>query len=99
MTITRIGETQAKPELTAELRTFLISILPIIKSSQGCESVTLYQSRDDPTKFTIVEVWDGIESHQASVTNIPPEKLAEIRPLLASVPSGGYFELVEHHTS
>ncbi|HEX5837056.1 MAG TPA: antibiotic biosynthesis monooxygenase family protein [Anaerolineales bacterium] len=99
MTITRIGQTQAKPELTAELRTFLISILPMIKSSQGCESATLYQSRDDPTKFTIVEVWDSIESHQASVTNIPPEKLAEIRPLLASAPSGGYFELVDHFTS
>jgi quinol monooxygenase YgiN len=99
MTITRIGETQAKSELTAELREFLRSILPIIQSSAGCLSVTLYQSRADPTKFTIVEVWDSIESHQASVMNIPPEKLAEIRPLLASAPSGGYFERVEHHTS
>lgn len=99
MTITRIGETQAKPGLTAELRDFLISILPMIKSSQGCESVTLYQSRDDPTKFTIVEVWDSIESHHASLANIPPEKLAEIRPLLATSPSGGYFDLVERHTS
>lgn len=98
MTISRIGETQAKPQLTAELRDFLISILPMIKSSKGCESVTLYQSRDDPAKFTIVEVWDSIESHQASVRNIPPEKLAEIRPLLATAPSGGYFERVEHHT-
>ncbi len=98
MTITRIGETQAKPELTAQLREFLRSILPMIKSSQGCESVTLYQSVDDPTKFTIVEVWISTEAHHASVTNIPPEKLAEIWPLLASTPSGGYFELVEHHT-
>jgi quinol monooxygenase YgiN len=99
MTITRIGETQAKPELTAQLREFLRSILPIIQSSAGCLSVTLYQSRDDPAKFTIVEVWDSIESHHASVANIPPEKLGEIRPLLASAPSGGYFELVEYHTS
>ena len=98
MSITRIGETQAKPELTTELCDFLISILPMIKSSQGCESVTLYQSRDDPAKFTIVEVWDSIESHQASVQNIPPEKLTEIRPLLATAPSGGYFERVEPHT-
>ena len=99
MTITRIGETQAKPELTTELHTFLISILQTIKSSQGCESVTLYQSIDEPTKFIIFEVWDSIESHQASVQHIPPEKLAEIRPLLATAPSGGYFDLVEHHTS
>ncbi len=96
MSITRIGETQAKPETTEALRDFLISIMPLIKSSQGCESVTLYQSHDDPTKFTMIEVWDSIESHQGSVKNIPPEMLGEIRPLLASAPSGGYFNLIEN---
>lgn len=94
MTITRIGEVKAKPELTRELREFLISILAMIESAEGCESVTLYQSRDDPAKFTMIEVWESVESHQASVKNIPPEKLAEIRPLLTSSPSGGYFERV-----
>ena len=94
MSIYRIGETQAKPELTEELRNFLLSIIPIIKSSQGCESVTLYQSNDDPTKFTMIEVWDSVESHRASVKNIPPEKLTEIRPLLAITPSGGYYNKV-----
>ena len=94
MSITRIGETQAKPELTEALHDFLLSIIPLIKSSQGCESVTMYQCHDDPTKFTIIEVWDSIESHQASVKNIPPEMLGEIKPLLASAPSGGYYGLV-----
>ena len=69
MSITRIGESQAKPELTEavstgsvrRLRDFLLSIMPTIKSSQGCESVTLYQSQDDPTKFTMIEVWDSVE--------------------------------------
>jgi hypothetical protein len=36
----------------------------------------------------MIEVWDSIESHQASVKNIPPEMLTEIRPLLESAPSG-----------
>ena len=94
MSITRIGENQAKPELTEALRFFLLSIMPIIKSSQGCESVTLYQSQNDPTRFTMLEVWDSIESHQTSVKNIPPEMLTRIRPLLASAPSGGYFALI-----
>jgi heme oxygenase (mycobilin-producing) len=94
MTIHRIGETQAKPETTEALHDFLLSILPLIKSSQGCEYVTMYQSNDDPTKFTIIEGWDSIESHQASVKNIPPEMLTQIRPLLASAPSGGYYQLV-----
>jgi len=73
MSISRIGEVQAKPELTGDLRNFLISIMPIIKSSEGCESVQLYQSQDDATKFIVIEVWDSVESHQASVKNIPAE--------------------------
>ena len=95
MSITRIGEVQAKPESTEALRDFLISILPLIKSSHGCGSVTLYQSHDDSTRFIITETWDSIESHRASVNNIPPEKLEEIRPLLASAPSGSYYDLLK----
>ena len=94
MSIYRIGETQAKAETTQALRDFLISIMQGIKSSQGCESVTLYQSQEDSTKFTMIEIWDSIESHQASVKNIPSEMLAEIRPLLASTPSGSYYNLL-----
>jgi quinol monooxygenase YgiN len=94
MSVTRIGEFQAKQESIEGMRDFLISIMPGIKSSQGCESVQLYQSQDDPTRFTMIEVWDSIESHQASVKNIQPEKLAEIRPLLGSSPSGSYFQLL-----
>jgi len=95
MSISRIGEVQAKPELIEELREFLISIMLGIKSSAGCESVHLYQSADDPSRFLMVEVWDSVDSHQASVKNIPPEKLGEIRPLLATSPSGSYFRLLE----
>jgi quinol monooxygenase YgiN len=95
VSVTRIGETQAKPERIEELREFLRSLLPVIKSSQGCESVQLYQSQSDPSKFLMVEVWDNLESHQASVKNIPQQKLGEIRPLLAASPSGSYFDLVD----
>ena len=94
MSITRIGEFQAKPESINAMREFLISIMPGIKSSHGCESVQLYQSQDDPTRFTMVEVWDSVESHQASVKNITPEQLAEIRAILASPPSGQYYKLM-----
>jgi quinol monooxygenase YgiN len=94
MSVSRIGELQAKPELTEGLQVFLLSILPMIKSSEGCESVQLYQNQDDPSKFMMLEVWDSVGSHQASVRNIPSEKLGEIRPLLATSPSGSYYRLV-----
>lgn len=94
MSVARIGEFQANPQSVGELHDFLLSIIPLIKSSQGCESVQLYQNMDDPTRFTMVEVWDRVESHQASVKNIPPEKLAAIRPLLGAAPAGSYYEFV-----
>ena len=95
MSITRISEFQAKQESIEALRNFLISIIHGIKSSQGCESVRLYQSQGDQTKFTMIEVWNSIDLHQASVKNIPAEQLTAIRPLLASAPSGSYFELIQ----
>ncbi len=98
MSVTRIGEFQAKDWLTEDLRDFLISIMPMIQSSKGCESVCLYQSQENPTKFVIIEVWNQVESHQASVKNIPPEKLGEVGPLLATSPSGGYFNLIHHES-
>ena len=94
MSVSRIGEMKAKDHLAEELREFLISIMPVIRSSAGYESVQLYQSQDDPTNFIMMEVWDSIESHQASVKNIPPEKLGEIRPLLATSPGGSYYKLI-----
>ena len=94
MSIYRVGETQASEGKTEELRDFLISIMPIIQSSAGCELVHLYQSEVDPSKFLMIEVWDSVESHQASVKNIPAEKLGEIRPLLATSPSGSYYKVV-----
>ena len=94
MSIARIGETQAKPETVEALGDFLLSIMPGIKSSEGCESVTLYQSESDPTKFTMIEIWDRIESHQASVREIPRELLDKIRPLLGGAPSGSYYKIV-----
>ena len=94
MSISRIGEMQAKPETVDLLRDFLLSIMPGIESSEGCESAQLYQSEDDASKFMMIEVWDSLESHQASVKNIPPEKLGEIRPLLATSPSGRYYKVI-----
>jgi quinol monooxygenase YgiN len=95
MSISRIGQVQAKAGSSEELREFLISIMPGIRSSDGCETVHLYQSEDEPDEFMMIEVWDSVASHQASVKNIPAEKLGEIRSLLATSPSGSYYKLVE----
>ena len=92
MNIYRIGSFQARAESLQEMQDFLMTIMRLIKSSQGCEAVQLFQNQNDPTQFTMIEVWDSVESHLASVKNIPPEKLSEIRPMLASTPSGNYYQ-------
>jgi quinol monooxygenase YgiN len=94
MSIYRIGSFQARADLVQDMQDFLYSIMPLIQSAEGCEAVQLFQNQEDPTKFTMIEVWDSIESHRASVKNIPTEKLAEIGPLLAAAPSGNYYNLL-----
>jgi hypothetical protein len=39
----------------------------------------------------MIEVWDSIEAHQASVKNIPAEAFQGVMKLLAGAPSGEYF--------
>jgi heme oxygenase (mycobilin-producing) len=94
MSVSRIGEFSASEGKADELREFMLSIIPTILSSEGCESCQLFQNQDDLSKFIMIETWDSIESHQASVKNIPSEMLSQIRPLLAGSPAGSYYNSV-----
>jgi heme oxygenase (mycobilin-producing) len=94
MSVYRIGEVQASTGSEDELREFMVSIMPLIKNSEGCISCHFYQDQDNPSRFIMVELWESAAAHQASIKNIPPEKLDEIRPLLGAPPSGSYFGLV-----
>jgi quinol monooxygenase YgiN len=96
MSVTRIGEFQSKEGMSDALRDFLLSIMPMITSSQGCKSCELFQRQDNATKFVMIETWESVEAHQASVKNIPPEKLGEIKPLLGSPPNGSYYDMIDN---
>jgi quinol monooxygenase YgiN len=91
MSTTRINTFRAKDGMASNLREFLISIIPLIEQSQGCESCQLLQSQDNTNEFVVIEVWASVSAHQASVKNIPPEKLGVVMPMLASQPSGSYY--------
>jgi heme oxygenase (mycobilin-producing) len=95
MSVKRIGEVQAKEGRIDDLREFMKSILPLIRGSEGCLSCELLQNQADTSKFLMVEVWESVEAHQASVKVIPPAKLDEIRSLLAAPPSGDYYEGID----
>lgn len=91
MSVTRINEFQAPVGKGESLRDLLSSFLPTIQSSEGCQSCQLLYSQDDPTRIVIIEVWDSVEAHKASVKNIPPQNIEKVMKLLAGPPRGGYY--------
>ena len=92
MSTMRISTFHAKDGMANSLREFLNSIIPIIiEQSQGCESCQLLQGQDNANEFIVIEVWTSVTAHQASVKNIPPEKIGVVMPMLASPPSGSYY--------
>ena len=91
MSVTRIGEFQAQEGKAERLRALLTAALPAIRSSKGCRSCHLLQSQSDPARILVIEVWDSIEAHQASVKGIPPEAVEKARSLLATAPRAGYY--------
>lgn len=95
MSVKRIGEVQAKEGRIDDLREFMKSILPLIREAEGCLSCELLQNQADASKFLMIEEWESVDAHQASVKGIPPAKLDEIRSLLAAPPSGVYYEVIE----
>jgi quinol monooxygenase YgiN len=94
MAITRINQFQAPPGKGSELRDFLRSIIGAILDAPGCRSCSLLSNHEDPTRFAIVEVWDSIDAHKASVTRIPPDLLQQARTLLGAPAEGAYYDPV-----
>ena len=92
MPITRINEFQAKPDKAAAQREFLRSVIGRIIDAPGCRSCELLVQRDDPTRLAIIEVWDSVEAHQASVSRIPPGLLQQAQTLFAAPARGAYYE-------
>ena len=93
MSIARIGEFRAQAGQEDALLAFLTTrVAPAIQAAGGNEAAQVLQSESDPTLFVVIEVWVDVEAHRASVQNIPPEMLQQIRPLLAAPPTGGYYQ-------
>jgi quinol monooxygenase YgiN len=91
MSVTRISEFQALDGKGERLRALLTAAVPAIRSSKGCHSCRLLQSQSDPGRILVIEVWDSVDAHQASVKSIPPEMVDKTRSLLAAAPKAGYY--------
>ena len=85
MSITPINECQAHPDEATALRDFLRSVIARILDAPGCRSCERLVQHDDPTCGAIIEVWDRVVAHQASVSRIPPDLLQQA-PSSVAVP-------------
>lgn len=94
MAITRINEFQAPPEKASELRDFLRSVIALILDAPGCHSCQLLSHHDDPMRFAIIEVWDGIDAHKAAASRIPRELMQQAQALFAQPARGAYYDPV-----
>jgi len=93
MSVVRINEFRAFLGSGDTLRNRIRSFVPLIESSDGCVSCQLLQSQEDPTRILVIEVWESVERHRASLKNIPPVTFQETMKLLASPPKGEYFNI------
>lgn len=92
MPITRLNHFKAKEASSEELGTFLKSLIPYISNSKGCLACDVLQNKDDSSSYIVIEKWETIEDHQASIANFPKEDMQAAMPLLAAPPSGNYYE-------
>jgi quinol monooxygenase YgiN len=92
--IVRINEFRSVAGKAAELREFLRAVIDVIETSPGCQRCELLLDQEDATRLVIVESWESVAAHQAAASRIPPEKLAEVRPLLAQPPTGRYHDRI-----
>ena len=42
-------------------------------------------------RFMVIEKWESVEHHKASLANYPQEKMQAAMPLIGGTPTGRYF--------
>jgi quinol monooxygenase YgiN len=94
MAITPINECQAHPDEATALRDFLRSVIARILDAPGCRSFERLVQHDDPTRGALIEVWDRVAAHQASVSRIPPGLLQQAQSSVAVPVRGAYYHRV-----
>jgi quinol monooxygenase YgiN len=92
MSITRINEFRAIDGSSDMLCDRLRALVPVIEAAAGCLSCQLLQSKKNPAHIILIEVWDSIEVHKASLEDVPAEVFYETKKLLAVPPTGEYYE-------
>lgn len=90
--VLRMGEMRARLGKSDDLHAFIYRVIvPSLETAAGCEGVDVWQDARDPLRYLIVEYWDSVEAHRASVQQIDPEDIKVIMELLDDSPRGNYY--------
>jgi quinol monooxygenase YgiN len=93
MSIARINEMFAQKGHEDELSEFIaVVVRPYLERSPGCLSCLSFRSRENPSKFVVIEQWESAESQRASMLATPPEQTRHLRVLLASGGSATLYD-------
>ncbi len=65
MPITLLVTLTAKPESVSEITRTLEDVKSYLPKVEGCESVRICRSLDDPATFTLIEEWSSRAAHEA----------------------------------
>ena len=92
MSIIRVNEFTAAADKSAELFTFLQTLVPYIQGAKGCLSCELLKHHQHTDQFMIIERWDCIENHQLAITHYPQADMQAAMSLFAAPPKGNYYQ-------
>ena len=91
MRITRINTFMAAEGMGDQLRSALLAITPLLRKADGCAGCRVVRNLERPDELLLVERWTSAAAQAASARRIPPEKIAELVPLLAGPPQGLFY--------
>lgn len=94
--VLRMGEMRALLGKSDDLHAFIYRVIvPSLQTAEGCQGVDVWKDASDPLRYLIVEYWDSVEAHRASVKEIDPEDIKVIMDLLDDSPRGNYYVPLE----
>jgi quinol monooxygenase YgiN len=91
MSVTRLNYFTAKPEQRVALAKFLVDVIHIVSTAEGCLSCRLLADQANPLEFVILETWESVAAHQRAASMVPKEQISSVMNYLAKPPTGEYF--------
>lgn len=95
MSISFIINFKSKSHKVSDFHKIMSNVKSELPEVMGCTSVTIHNSTDDSTSYTVVETWESKELHEKHVKNLVSTGVWEnIASHLTEDPVGGYHQIM-----